>query len=153
MAPVSTVPAVKAWLYTQLQTACTAATGVDLLVRYGDPGPFDPEDVVSLGDVARRATEPFAITGSLGTGSIHEEYDVNVDVDVMRGGTDAGQEATERAWTLVSQIENAMRADPTAGGHVYLSYPSTSDDRGEWDDQHSFYRVTVTVSLTAKAVL
>lgn len=151
--PVSTVPAVKTWLYAQLQTACTADAGVDLLVRYGDPGPYDPEDVVSVGDIRQRRVEPFGMVGTMQAGSLNEAYTLTVEVDVMRAGDDPAGAATTKAWALASQVETAVRTDPTLGSNVILSRPSTSSDTGQWSDDHNDYAVHVEVDIYAETVI
>lgn len=152
-APVSTIPAVKAWLYGQLQTACTAATGIDLLVRYGEPGPFQPEDVVSIGAAINRAAAPFGIVGSLDVAnSMIETYELEIDIDITRNGEDVAQATTERAYTLAAQVEEVVRATPTLGGHVTQSRPMSSNDRSEWTDD-GWFNVTVTLAIYCEAVI
>lgn len=152
-APVSTVPAVKAWLFTQMKATCTAATGIDLLVRYGQPGPEQPEDVVSLGATRNRTVSDFAMTGSLDNpNALIEEYEIEVDIDVSRSGEDVAQEATERAWALVAQVEECARADGTAGGRVYEIRPASTSDDPEWTD-NGWLNVHAVVTLHVSAVL
>lgn len=156
-APVSTVPAFKAWLFTQLQAACTQDVSVtppvDLLVRYAEPGPFEPPDVVSLGAAHSREVKPFAMVGGFNVaGSLFETYTVDVDIDASRAGEDVAQSATERAWVLASAVENTVRADTTAGGAVLECWPTSSSDDPEWTD-NGWLNVHITVSIIVQAVL
>ena len=153
MTPVSSVPTVKAWLFTTLGTACTAATGIDLLVRYAQPGPFDPEDVVSVGACRNRTVSPFALVGGFDQpDSMIEDYDIDIEVDVARFGKDVAQQATERAYTLIGQIETAVRADPTAGGAALKVVPASSSDDPEWTDNGAL-NVHAVVTVHVEAVI
>jgi hypothetical protein len=152
---VSTIPAVKAWLYSQLQSGLTPASGVSLLVRYGQPGPYEPEDIVSI-NTTQRTTEPYAMTGSESAyESFLETYTITVTVDVMRQGVDIAQTADTEAYALAGQVEDIVRADPTAGGTpgVLSVKPVSTRDTSQWGNDNKGYRITVTVSIRVKAVI
>ena len=151
--PISTVPGVRASLFEALQATCTAAAGVDLLVRYDDPGPFEPPDIVSLGDVTNRNVEYHAMVGDMGAQSLAESYSIEVVIDVCRQGDDPGQVTTERAWALAAQVETAARTDPTFGGLAWESRPGVSRSESQWTEDHAWYRVRVTVSIDVEAVI
>ena len=156
--PASTVPAVKSWLFTQLQTACKPDPlgGIDLLVRYGDPGPYDPLDVVSI-QGASSPVRPAAFTGGeTAQYSFKEEYTLTVVVDVQRKGGGADNPnlvADTQAYALVTQIEDVIRTDPTCGGNVLVARPVSRRESSRWDDNHVAYAVTVTVSISVCAFI
>jgi len=151
--PVPTVPAVRAALYTALVAACTPDTDVDLLVRYDEPGPYQPEDIVSVGDVTTRTTEPLAMVGGMGALALNEAYSVEVVIDVCRSGDDPGQVTTERAWALEAQVETVVRTDPTFGGNTWIARPGQSRSESEWTEDHGWFRVRITVSVDVEAAI
>ena len=105
----STVPAVKAAVFTMLTTACT---GDDVLVCWGDPD-YLADDIVAVQGATATAT--VATMGS--NRSREERWTLFVTVSCYRGGgAEVQQLVTERAYTLFGQVEAALRADPTATG-------------------------------------
>lgn len=150
--PVSTAPQVKAYLFTQLQTAITPVTGSSLLVCYDEPGPNEPDDIVSVGDVTTRTTTPLAMVGSGGAGWLIEDYSIEVVVDCYRGGDDP-QTVTERAWALIGQVETVVRNDPSLGGLAIEAKPGSCRSESMWDDAHKGRRVRVTVAVDVQAQL
>lgn len=108
---VSTVPAAKAALISQLQ-AWPALSGVT--VDWG--GPTSETDMarehIWLGRT-RRSTE----WAQLGAQRIHEEYTIDVMVQVVaKASRTSEQELEERLWALHSACEAAVRSDLSLGG-------------------------------------
>jgi len=148
--PTSTVPQVKAYLFTQLQSTLTAEQGSSLLVCCDEPGPYEPDDIVSVGDVTTRTTVPLAMVGSGGAGWLVETYSLEIVVDCYRGG-DNPQAVAERAWSLIGQVETVVRTDPSCGGLVIEARPGECRSESAWDEQHKGRRVRVTVAVDVQA--
>jgi hypothetical protein len=105
---VSTVPALKSALLGVLQ-ARAGLSGVQ--VTYGWPAAPQREFIVLYSVSGRQS---FAALGHL---SREESYELQVVISVLsQGGVQ--QTITERAFALMAEIENALRADPTVGGVV-----------------------------------
>lgn len=145
--PVSTVPAVKGWLYDQLSSLLGAQ---NLLVSYGEPSVRIPDDVVIVGDVHRTA-KPEQIVGSGGAGWLWETYTVEVDIDCYAGGADQ-QQVDQRAWQLVGQVEQTVRGDPTLGGQVIVAYPKQAVSQSGPEAAHKgrLTRIAVEIEVTAQ---
>lgn len=145
--PVSTVPAVKAYLLELMQVGLA---GPDLQVYYSEPGPGYPDDVVYLGDT-KLTQQPVQMVGSGGAGWLFEAYHQVVEVDVYRGGDDP-QAVFERAASLVAQIEAMVRADPSLGGRVITAFPADTDYESGWEEGHGgrITHATMRISVEAK---
>ena len=148
--PVSTVPAVKAYLVTQLTATLTAATGKQLGVFYDEPGPFQPDDVVSVGDVTSFVSAPGAMVGGGGAGWIEERYTLEVVIDVFRGG-DQAQTAYERAWALLAGVCSLVRTDPSLGSRVVEARPGQVTTTSEWDADHKGRHVRLSLGVDVGA--
>jgi uncharacterized protein YrzB (UPF0473 family) len=104
----STVPTLKANLKTQL-AARGGLTGVQIV--YGPPSVGMQREYIWLGDAD--GEQVFAAMGTLN----HEEYDLQVIVDVIREGEDE-QAADARAFAIQAELENQLRSDNTVNGAV-----------------------------------
>jgi hypothetical protein len=136
VAPSSTVPAVKAYLFNALKVRTELATLIaqgEALVSYDDPGPFQPQDIVAVTNVTR-SVKPLQMVGGGGAGWLDESYTVDVVVDVFRGGDDP-QTVFERACLLVDVVVDVVRQDPSLGGLVIQANPEASDYVSEWATQ------------------
>lgn len=129
--PVSTVPAVRAYLFTQLDAALS---GQDVKVYYDVPGPGFPDDFIWLG-TTEQTQEPARMVGSGGAGWIDETYHQLIEVSVFRGG-DESQVVFERACALVAQVEAVIRADPSLGGLVVAAHPAGTTYESDWEASH-----------------
>lgn len=135
--PVSTVPAVKAYLFTQFTAAALTVPApfgdtAQLVVMYGPPAQYQPDDIVAFGTVRRTITE-HGLVGSGGAGALSEDYHVEVIIDVFRG-SDLAQQVEERAYLILAAvIETPVRVDPTLGGLVQVAWPAASDANSTWD--------------------
>ena len=149
--PAPTVPAVKTWLQNNVLANVTPEPGKRISVCLDDPGPEQADDMVIIGNVSNRKTEPAQIMGNLGAGSIFETYEMRVVVSVYRGGPD--QIAPfDRAWALAGVVESVVRADPTLGGVAIVGKPVRSQDASSWDTDHHgrVVEVEIMISVTAQ---
>jgi len=151
--PVSTVPAVKAYLFAQLKAKLTPdpiQTASSLTVFYDEPGPNQPDDIVVVGACKSRQVTPFQMVGSGGRGWLYEKYMLEVTVACFRGGDNA-QLIYERAYALTGQIETAVRSDPSLGGLVTQAHPAGSHDDPQWETQHKGRTVAVVIDIDVEA--
>jgi hypothetical protein len=144
--PVSTVPAVKAYLLDLMQVALA---GPDLQVYYSEPGPGYPDDVVYLGDTEQQQ-KPTQMVGSGGAGWLFESYHQVVEVDVYRGGDDP-QAVFERAAALVAQIESLVRSDPSLGARVITAFPSETHYESGLEESHMGRITHATMRISVEA--
>jgi hypothetical protein len=150
--PVSTVPAVKALLAQGITDAATVDPGHQLLVCFDDPSRYQPDDIVMIGKVKNRNTVPWQMVGDGGAGWLREDYRLEVEVSVFRGGEDAIA-PYNRAWELASIVEYVVRKDPSLGGLVIQANPADSQDESSWDETHKGRIVTVTITIAVCAAL
>lgn len=152
MIPVSTVPAVKSYLLSQITAGTTADPGHDLLVVLDDPGVVLVDDIIAIGRVETRKVEPWQLVGTGQAGALMERYRMLVTVSVFRGGGD--QVAPfQRAWTLASAVETIVRNDPTCGGAVIQAWPVDARDESSWESNHKGRLVTVEIVVDVSAGL
>lgn len=144
--PVSSVPAVVAYLETAIQEQ-TATDPTPILLAIGDgPTPNLPNDVILIGSIHRTPSTATFI-GSGNQFWLDEEYDVDVVVSTWSGNND-GLAATNRAWQLVAYVELAVRLDPSLGGLVNKAYPSLTDTLGPvFSDEALGMEDTVVVTI------
>lgn len=98
----STAPSVKAALLTLLE-ADSGLSGVGF--TYADPGEAISQEALFYGRTI--ATEK---PNSMGRRGQHEAYDVEIYVYVAQDGDDP-QTCEQRAWAIVAEIENVVRAN------------------------------------------
>lgn len=149
MIPTSTVPAVKAALFTLFQAQLTPGSS-SLGVFYDEPGPNQPDDIVSVGACKSRQVSGMAMVGSGGAGWLHELYTIEVTVACFRGGDDA-RAVLERAYSLCGQVETAVRADPSIGGLVLVARPVGSHDDPQWETQHKGRTIAIIIDIEIEA--
>lgn len=150
--PVSTVPAVKNYLVTNLTAgpnSLAAVTGYGLGVFYDRPNRYLPEDIVVVGDVHRQVSV-LAMVGGGGQDWLEEVYQVDITTSIFRAG-DYAQTCYERAWTLTSGVESLIRSDPSLGGLVVEARPGVSTDATEWvpESKGRLCEVVLQVHVTA----
>lgn len=146
--PASSVPAARRYLFDQLTAQLTTDPDfpkAQLLVVYDQPGPFQPDDIVSVGKVTRQVAVS-SMVGSGAAGWLEERYQVEVIVDVFRGGAYA-QAAFERAVALIDAVCAVVRGDPSLGGAVLEARPASSTYESELDDEHKGRRCVGTVDV------
>jgi hypothetical protein len=106
----STIPAVKAALVSVISAALPTVT-----VTWGIPRGDKGREWVMVGDVPgiQRAA-------ALGRQRRAETYTVEIEVSVVRAGIEKPQNVTERAFAILEEIEDALRADERLGGVANL---------------------------------
>lgn len=139
--PTTTIPAARDYLFTQL----TAAFPQPVLVCYDHPGPNQPDDIISVGDVHQDLAVNSQV-GSGGAGWLEERYTVEVDLRCYRGGDDA-QSVFARAVDMVNGVVNVVRSDPSLGGVVLVAKPKTVRYESEWDEAHLGRITNATVEI------
>jgi len=147
----TTVPAAKAYLFTLLSAQLAGDGRTSLKVFYDDPGTDILDDIIVVGKMANRVSKPYTMRGSMtGRGSMWETYDLEVVVSCYRGG-DQPQHVYERAWLLATQIESAVRADPSLGGLVTLAFPAHSSDDPKEESEQMGRLVDITLGITIES--
>lgn len=157
----STLPTVKAWLFTQLTAVLTASPGKTLDVLYGGSAPTNGDDVVTLRTGARRVF-PHVPTGDMGAVAWRESYDLDITVETYR--PEGFQSCEERAWALVASIENTIRATlwgiigggtavATLGGNVFNLVIGDQAATSVWADTDDGPVTTITYPLTLHATI
>jgi len=151
--PVSTCPAVKEYVKDGVMDALIGNTvqGFPLVVCYDKPGQYRPPEIIAIGKIYDRRVDGFAMVGSGGAGWLKEEYEFEVTVDVFRPGESLVVDAYNRAWALMSVVENVVRIDPSLGGLVIRSRPDRSYDDSEWERDGKGWIVSVTTRFTVLA--
>lgn len=129
--PNSSITAARNWILAGVQANISDAS---VLVCLDSPGPYQPDDIVSVGDVHQQY-DPANVVGNGGAHWLTESYTVTVTVDVFRGGDDAAG-AFLRARTLADLVVAVVRSDPSLGGAVDRARPASAAHSGEWDDEH-----------------
>lgn len=111
----STIPAFKSALLAQLAARAGLA---NVQVSYGYPGPVPEVEYIWLADV--RGEQAIAV---MGRRSREEHYQLTVLIKTETSGVAPAdqQTATERAFTLMSELENQLRTDPTVNSTVRVA--------------------------------
>jgi hypothetical protein len=131
--PSSSIPAAMAWLLAGLQANITADPAADgLLVCLGEPGTFQPQDIVFIGEI-HQVYSPQSTVGSGGANWLREDYQVTVTVDCTRGGDDQVAVLT-RARQLADLVVAVVRSDPSMGGAVDRCRPEQATHTLGWLD-------------------
>ncbi|WP_223279358.1 hypothetical protein [Streptomyces sp. SDr-06] len=116
-----------------------------LLVCYDEPGPDQPDDIVSVGKV-HRTVSVNSMVGGGGAGWLEERYTVEIEIDVFRGNDDP-QYVYQRASDLADATIAVVRSDPSLGGLVLTSRPQTAAHEVTWDDKHMGRHGTVAIEV------
>jgi hypothetical protein len=130
--PVSTVPAVKAYLKTTLEARSEFLNTV--LVEYGPATTFLADEMVMLGDT-RGGFKVARMVGGGGQGWLDEEYVLDITVHLFRGDDDP-QAAENRLHTIAAVICDTVRLDPSLGNLVTQADPAGFAVELAWDDEH-----------------
>lgn len=147
--PASSIPAARNWILAGLQTQLASDTAV--LVCLDTPGPYQPDDIVSVGDV-QQTYSPEQTVGSGGPGWLREDYTVTVTVDVYRGGDDPAS-TFARARQLADLVVAVVRSDPSLGGAVQRARPGSVQHTSEWDDDHKGRHVVIEIGIECLTLL
>lgn len=134
--PASTAGAARSYLFQSL-TAQLAPDmlnkSASLLVCYDDPGPHQPDDIVSVGKVERHISVS-SLVGGGGAGWLSESYTIEINIEVYRGGDDP-QAVYDRAASLCDAVVAIVRADPSLGGLVLQARPISSSHSVTWVEE------------------
>lgn len=131
--PASSIPAARAYLYSQLQALLTpdpndvtASLGVFL------DGPITdiPADVVSIGDVHQNYN-PESSVGSGGSHWLREDYAITVEIQVTRN-TEDSTVTFNRARALADLVVALVRSDPSLGQVVDRARPGVATHETSW---------------------
>lgn len=146
--PVSTIPACKAYLLALLTTAVNDPA---VLVCYGPPGIYFPDDIIYIGD-ADRTIRPLGMVGGGGPGAFLEEYIVRIMLRSFRaGGGEQAVVADGRAWQLVGIIDTAIRGDMTFGGLLIEGAPDVQTSTLDFDPDHKGWESAVVYEVRCTA--
>lgn len=145
--PASTIPAAVLYLFNGVTTQINDTA---VLVAYGGPGPFQPDDIVAIGMAVDRSVAPYQMVGSGQAGWLDETYSIDVVVSVYRGGDDP-RTAFERACTLADKVVFVVRSDPSLGGAVVVAHPEQSRYESSFEEEHKGRLVTVTIPISCRA--
>jgi hypothetical protein len=116
----STIPSAKAALLAEILARPAL---IDVHVAWGIPAelPTDLERIY-VGDAVDVSRE----WAGLGGARLNEDYVLQVFVETFAGGDD--QQTVElRLWTMIAEIEAAVRADNRLGGLVFVIKPDRVD--------------------------
>lgn len=155
-APASSVPTVRQWLYQQATTAVASFTEPTVEVYLSQEDHQSTQDLVVIGG-AHRKSDPVRFVGGGGLYWMDETYTVDIEIASFVAGakafTDtATQDSVDtRAYKILAALEQAFRADPSAGGAVLRLFPSGSTSTHEWDDEAmgGHCNISLTVEVTA----
>lgn len=117
----------------------------DVLVTYGAPGTFDPEDLVSFLDVTSEQ-DP----STMGNRGRREVLTLDVAISCWRGGgAEMELVCARRAYKLLRMIEfYCRRTDTTVGGTVQWCFLTSHESSGQTDPQ--FLETGRVIEITAK---
>lgn len=114
--------------------AALMAAGADtgyVMVCFGQPGTFDPDDIVSVGRVSEQQTEATISTNR----TRNETIQLEVQISCYRGGgPEMERVCSDRAYELLRMIETQVRVtDTTVGGSVWWCFLASHDSAGATD--------------------
>ncbi len=149
--PVSTVPAVKRYLFNKFSNLLLPQQDRGLVVCYDMPGTYRPDDIIAVGSVFERLARPWRMIGSGERHWLKEDYELEIAVDVFRGGDRQQIDAFDRAWQILGRIEQVVREDPSLGGLVIQASPSYTRDSSSWEKEHKGWLVTIESRIAISA--
>lgn len=141
--PASSIPAARTWIFDGVQTQLAAEK--NLLVCLDEPGPYQPDEIIAVGDVHQQYN-PESIVGSGGSHWLVENYTITVTVDVYRGG-DQPAAVFARARQLADLVVAVVRSDPSLGGAVDRAKPSSVTHTSEWDEDHKGRHTVIDIGI------
>jgi hypothetical protein len=112
----STIPAMKKALLLQLKARTNLAAGPNgqpVQVSYGYPAPLPEVEYIWLGDAKGDQTP-----ATIGTRARDERYVLTIVIYTQNSDPADQETPTERAFALMSEIEQQLRTDPTVNGTV-----------------------------------
>jgi hypothetical protein len=150
--PQTTVPAVRQYLVTQLQSAVASVTPA-AEVFDGEADHADHENWIEVGGV-RRQVSPLGLVGSGGQFWRDEKYHVDIKISCYVGGrAGAMAQVNTNAYALLALVETVVRQDPSLGGLVLQANPESSDSVPSWDETGSGALCDITTSIEVYTTL
>ncbi len=147
--PISTVPAAMKYLVAEIETQVNDDS---VLISYGPPGTNQPNDIIAVMGFEAREVQPHSFVGGGGQHWLYETYEILIVVSVFRGGPTVNESCFERAMTLLSAVETAVRTDPSLGGAVLESNPSHVDKSDAfYDSEHKGFVVELPLLVHCEA--
>lgn len=146
--PVSTVPAVKAYLLGALKVRSDLADLAEA-IQYGPPTTAMNDDMILL-DAARGAFEVDRMVGGGGQWWMDESYSLDILIWIHRGDDDP-QACEERAFAVAASVVDTLRQDPSLGGLVTQASPAGFEMDGDWDDEHLGRHVKFALTVAIEA--
>jgi len=128
----SKVNAVVAALVAGVQAAMLAFdTSGAVRVYEGVPMTDQPEDWLVIAQEVNQTYEAHAMVGSLGSGSLREEFQISVHIASYRGSDSPTTTTRARCAALAGVVDDFVRNDPQIGGTCWLAFPSAHAYRSE----------------------
>jgi hypothetical protein len=141
--PASSIPAARTWIFNGLQMQLAGAE--NLLVCLDEPGTFQPDDIISVGEVHQQYS-PENVVGSGGPYWLREDYTITVTVDCFRGGDDPVT-VFARARQLADLVVAVVRSDPSLGGAVDRGKPGTVTHTSGWSEDHKGRQTVIEIGI------
>jgi hypothetical protein len=138
-APASTVPGVVGYLYDTIKARsdlAAAQAAETLLVVYGPPGQFQPDQIICVLNDVERPLTPLQVVGNGLAGYLTEEYVVPIVVDVFSGDDDP-RTVYETCCTLTDVVIDVIRQDLSLGGRVSTGRPERVTYESDWSTGES----------------
>ncbi|MER6533015.1 hypothetical protein ABT215_04170 [Streptomyces sp900105755] len=141
--PASSIPAARTWIYEGLKAQLADQAGT--LVCLDEPGPYQPDEIVMVGDVHQQYN-PENVVGSGGPYWLREDYTITVIVDVFGGG-DNPLAVFARARQLADLVVAIVRSDPSLGGAVDRGKPGLVQHTSGWDEDHKGRQTVIEIGI------
>ena len=132
VAPVSTVPAVRAYLVAQFTAATAYILEPPVEVYQSVEDHLGEADLVIV-EGAARTLGGFEMVGGGGAGWLMESYTVSVSIECHVHGERPYPGVDDRAYLILGLLEQAVRADPSLGGLVIEGRPAGSTSTHQTD--------------------
>lgn len=139
----STITAYRSALQAKL-AARAGLAGVQ--ISYGMPTGALSREHILFGEV--NATQEYRTVGGA-SGLKYENYDMTIHVGVVREGRQQ-QQADERALAIMTEIESAIRSDPSCSNTVLVSQLSAYRLEPITSEQSRLTLLTLTVTVQAR---
>lgn len=139
----STITAYRSALQAKL-AARAGLAGVQ--ISYGMPTGALSREHILFGEV--NATQEYRTVGGA-SGLKYENYDMTVHVGVVREGRQQ-QQADERALVIMTEIESAIRSDPSCSNTVLVSQLSAYRLEPITSEQSRLTLLTLTITVQAR---
>lgn len=142
--------AFKSELYRATRDLMAATAGTEaVLVSFGQPGTFEPDDIISFGRLESAQEKATMSTNR----SREETITLTVIVSCFRGGGEEAElEASERCYELLRMIEHYVRmTDTTVGGIVRECFLTAHDSDGMTPEELMAAGRVIDVSATFTA--